>query len=225
MPFQDIFSKKRIKIQKKSELKIIADIREKNSLLIAELVEKGCRVEFKNLPVADYIIKNVAIERKTVSDLLSSIMNKRIFRQLEEIQQYKKRLLLIEGIDEQELYHKDSKINENAIRGFLLSTTLKYNIPIIFTKDYEDSAQFMIILAKKQVKEISLNAKKKSRNMKEQLQYIIEGFPSIGPTTAKKLLKEFRTIKNLINADLETLQSLVGKKSEIIFKLIHEKYK
>jgi len=225
MPFQNIFSKtKKIKFRNNIPIRIIADNREKNSLLISELIEKGCQIEFRNLLVADYITKNVAIERKTVSDLLSSIINKRIFRQLEELQQYEKRLLMIEGIDEQELYHKNSRINENAIRGFLLSVTLNFNTPIIFTKDYEDSAKFIMILAKKQEKDLALNAKKKARNTKEQLQYIIESFPGIGPKTAKKLLKEFKTINKLVNADFESLKKLIGKKAEIIFKLIYEKF-
>jgi len=224
MPLYDIFSKRKSKPKKEIPLNIIIDYREKNSLLVAELINYKCKIESKNLLVADYIVKDVAIERKTVSDLIGSIINKRIFRQLEELQQYKKRLLLIEGIEEQELYHKNSRINENAIRGFLLSAAIDYNIPIIFTKNYIDSAKFLLVLAKKQTHEMSLNAKKRAHNIQEQLQFITEGFPGIGPKTAKKLLKEFKTIKNLVNADLKSLQQIIGKKAKILFKLFHENY-
>ena len=94
----DIFSKKKIRIVEKP--KIIADYREKNSLVISVLMSHGAEVEIKELKVADYIVKDVAIERKTVSDFLSSMLNKRLIKQLEEIQQYKNKLLIIEGIED-----------------------------------------------------------------------------------------------------------------------------
>jgi len=238
MPFLDIFPKQKIekeKIEKQFQLtkpKIIADYREKNSLIIAELISLGCEVEFKNLEVADYLIKNVAIERKTVSDFLSSMLNKRLIVQLQSLQQFENKLLIIEGIEEQELYNdnyenkeKSQGINPNAIRGFLLSISLKHKIPIIFTKNYEDSARYLYVLAKKpeQEQETGLNAKRKARDKKEQLQYILESFPGIGPKTAKKLLKEFKTIKKILNQDMEKLNSIIGKKADI-FKLLDEKY-
>ena len=141
------------------------------------------------------------------------------------MQPLKHKLLIIEGIDEYELYHQDSTIHENAIRGFLLSILLSYQIPIIFTKDYKDTAKFLKVLAKKPSKEreIGINDKPKARDIQEQLQYIVEGFPGIGPKTAKKLLQEFKTLKNIINTPIEKLQKLIGKKADI-FKLIDKEY-
>lgn len=228
MIFENIFSKpkQQNKQKEQEELKIIADHHEKNSLVISELISSGIKVEMKHLPVADFLIKDTAVERKTVSDFLSSMINKRLLRQLEELQQYEKRLLIIEGIDEQELYNEHPKefgIHPNAIRGFLLSILLKQKVPIILSKNYEDTACFLQLLAKKQEIETGINAKKKARNKKEQLQYILEGFPGIGPKTAKKLLKKYKTIKKIINADIEELKKEIGKKAEI-FKLLDENY-
>jgi len=217
--------KKKLNKKLNQELKIIADHREKNSLVISELIENHAKVELKNLPVADFIVKDTAIERKTISDFLGSMINKRLIRQLEEIQQYKNRLLIIEGINEQELYNEHNEgIHPNAVRGFLLDILLKYKVPIIFTKDYEDTAKFLIVLAKKQKKEISIRANKKSMNKKEQLQYILEGFPGIGPKTAKKLLKRYKTLKNIFLSSLEELQDEIGKKAEVFKKIIDERY-
>ena len=67
---------------------IIVDQREKNSLVAHELIHLGARIKFERLPVADYLIGNIAVERKTTSDFISSMINKRLLRQLEEIQQY-----------------------------------------------------------------------------------------------------------------------------------------
>ncbi len=211
----------------KENKKIIIDYREKNSLVISELMSLGCKIEIKNLPVADFLINDVAIERKTVSDLISSMINKRLLKQLEELQQYKKRLLIIEGFDERELYSdsndKNRGMNANAVRGLLLSILLKYEIPILFTKNYEDTAKFILVLSKKKEKETSLRVNKKTLNKKERLQFILESFPGIGPKTAKKLLSHFKTLKNIFNASEEELKEIVGKKAEI-FKLVEEQF-
>ena len=222
----DIFSRKKLKTKKLDKQKIIIDYREKNSLVVSELAKFGFEIEFKELKVSDYIVNDVAIERKTVSDFISSMKNKRLVKQLEEMQQYKNKLLIIEGIEEQELY-TDSEdrigMHPNAIRGFLLSILLKHKVPIIFTKNYEDTAKFILILSKRSSKEMSLNVAKKTLNKKEQMQFIIEGFPGIGPKTAKKLLKKFKTIKNIIDASQEELKEIIGKKSEV-FRIVEENY-
>ena len=224
--FNEIFSKKKTSdIKEKSNKKIIIDYREKNSLVISELLKLGLETEIKELKVADYIVGDIAIERKTISDFISSMINKRLIKQLEDLQQYKNKLLIIEGNSDNELYSDDNAgVNSNAIRGFLLSILLRYKVPIILTKDYEDTAKFMSVLSKKQEKEISLKVKKKSLNSKEQLQFIIEGFPGIGPKTAKKLLEKFKTIKAIANASEEELKEVIGKKAEAIIKLIDQEY-
>ena len=234
MPLYNIFQKDKTREENKKDEqkpKVIADYRERNSLVASELISLGIDVEFKELKVADYIVKNTAIERKTVNDFISSMINKRLIRQLEEIQQYENRLLIIEGTEEQELYndeaYKENKsegINPNAIRGMILSIILRYKVPIILTKTAEDTAKFISLIAKKQEKESSLNPKKKARNKKEQQQYILEGFPGIGAKTAKKLLKEFKSIKDIINTDEQELKKILGKKSTSFKSLIEDNY-
>jgi ERCC4-type nuclease len=205
--------------------KILVDYREKNSLVASELIKLGFEVEFRELKVADYIIRNVAIERKTISDFIGSMINKRLLRQIEELQQYENRLLIIEGIDEQELYSDENEngVNANAIRGFLLSIVLKHKVPVIFTKNADDTAKFMERIALKKEKETSIRAVKKTLNKKEQMQFILEGFQGIGPKNAKKLLKRFSTLQNIFSAPQDELKKIIGKKAEI-FMLLEKKY-
>lgn len=227
-PIYDIFSTKKnnssVSIEKKPVVQI--DYREKNSLVPSELSSLGLELEFKELKVADFLVRDVAIERKTISDFISSMMNKRIIRQIEELQQYEKKLLIIEGTEEQELYSDDNLrgLHPNSIRGFLLSILLKHHIPILFTKDYRDTARFINLIARKKEHEMSTRAIKKSKNQNEQLQYILEGFPGIGPKSARKLLQEFKSIKNIINAPENELEKILGKKTEIIKKIIEADY-
>jgi ERCC4-type nuclease len=227
-PFLNIFSNKKIKTKvQKPKQKIIIDYREKNCLIASELIKQGFIIEFKELKVADYIVKGVAIERKTTSDFISSMINRRLLKQLEEMQQYSNRLLIVEGLEEQELYSDNNLtgINPNAVRGFLLSIVLKFRIPIIFTKNYLDTAKFISVLANKKTKsETPLNISKKNLSKKQRLQFILESFQGIGPKTAQKLLKEFKTLKAIINASLEELQNILGKKADSLYELIHLEY-
>jgi len=222
MPFYNIFSKitrKSKENKNKQKPKIIADIHEKDSLILAELTEKQNNKEIEliiqPLKIGDYLIGNIIIERKTISDLISSMISKRIIEQLKQMKQYKQQLLILEG----DL--NDSDFNQNALRGFILSASLNYQIPIIFSKDYKETSDYLILLAKQQLKpktEISLHSRI-PKTISEQKQYILESFPNIGPITAKKLLKEFKTLSNTINATEEDLEKIL-KNRAVDFKKI-----
>ena len=177
--------------------RIIADIREKNSLVIAELRKLGIDVELKHLKLADYIIsRDIAVERKTINDFVSSMINKRLIQQIIDLKKnYKFPLLLIECEDHQALYKptRMPNLHENAVRGMLLSVTTDFGIPTILTEGYEDTAKYLMLLAKRQLKpkkKISFAVKRKAFSIKEQQQIILESFPGIGPSTAKLILKK-----------------------------------
>lgn len=219
--FFDIFSNKKTKQIEKP--KILVDYREKNSLVISELISLGAEPEIKELKTGDYITKGTIVERKTISDFLTSMTNKRLLNQIENLKEYKDRLLIIEGIETEELYKENSPgINPNAIRGFLLSISLKHKIPILFSKSPHDTAQYLMVLARKKHKDISLKNNRKAFNKAEQVQFILEGFPGIGPKTAKKLLKELGSLKNIFQAKNSDLEKVIGKKA-VVFKLLDEK--
>ena len=144
------------------------------------------------------------------------MISKRIIEQLKQMKQYKQQLLILEG----DL--NDSDFNQNAIRGFILSIINNYQIPIIFSKDYKETSNYLVLLAKQQLKpktEISLHSRI-PKTIQEQKQYILEAFPNIGPITAKKLLKEFKTINKVINASDKELKEILKSKTESFKKLL-----
>jgi len=220
--FQDIFSKRKLKTKEEVKHKIAIDYREKNSLVPAILHRLGFEIEMKELKVADYIINEIAIERKTVDDFLSSIIDKRLEKQIEELKQYEKKLIILEGYEEKPLYHKNSRINENAIRGMLLSITLKHNIPIIMTKNPEDTAIFINVLANKKDNLKSINPNKKIINEEERAEYILESFEGIGPKTSKRLLEKLKSLRNIFSSSDDILEEIIGKKFQG-FKILDKK--
>jgi len=208
---ENIFSKKKLEKEPtcpNSKTPIIIDTREKQSLIAANLIEKKANIEYEQLEIGDYLIQDTIIERKTFSDFVGSMLNKRLFDQLREIKKYPACFLLIEGFDYD--YNKFN-VHENAIKGMLLSVAIDYQIPIIYTEDEEDTANFLILTAKRYEKPRPQDSLRQSRTFKtpeEQKQFILEGFPGVGPTTAKQLLEKFHSLKEIFNTTEEQLKEI-----------------
>ena len=194
------------------KIPIIVDTREKQSLISANLLEKKANIKYETLEIGDYLIGDTIIERKTFSDFISSMLDKRLQEQLINLKKYPKHFLIIEGFY---YNYKNQKIHihENAIRGMLLSIATDFQVPLIFTEDEEDTATFLILTAKKQEKpkqEYSIRQSKTLKTNKEQKQFILEGFPGIGPTTAKNLIEEFESLSKIFNATKEQLRLITS---------------
>jgi ERCC4-type nuclease len=220
--FNNIFRK--TKAKKKTIIKphIIADHREKNSLVIPTLHELGIDVDIKELKVGDFQIGQTLIERKTFNDFLGSMINKRLLDQLKHLRQAKSALLIIEGWNIDSIARGERNINPNAIRGFILSISLEYQIPVIFTEDAEETALYLTVLAKRQLKNptpISLHARI-PKTKKEQKQYILEAFPNIGPITAEKLIKKFKNLTNIFAATADELEEILKKRTKTFKDLL-----
>jgi len=55
------------------------------------------------------------------------------------------------------------------------------------------------------------------------MQFILEGFPSIGPVKAKQMIEQFKTLKNIVNASEGDLEKVLGKNTkEIIFNQVSD---
>lgn len=67
--------------------------------------------------------------------------------------------------------------------------------------------------------------KKLARSLQEQQQIILESFPGIGPIIAKDLLKEFKTVKKIVNAKKKDLERCLNKnKIEDMKKILEFPY-
>jgi len=223
---ENIFSKSAdVKKEVRNKFPIIVDSREKQSLVYSCLVGKGANVKFEKLEIGDFLVGDVVVERKSFKDFQASIIDGRLLSQLVELKKYPKSFLLLEGF----LFdYSDSKIHENAIRGMILSSALDFGIPIIYSENEEDSAKILLVLARrleKEKKDVSLRYKKSEMSFDEQKQFILEGFPGVGPTTAKALLEKFKTLEKIFRSpeeDLMKAELFDEKKLENFKKLLKE---
>ena len=184
--------------------------------------------EIKQLPAADFAIGNIGIERKTQLDFLNSIIDKRILNQLINLKEnFEVQLLIIEG---KENIYELRNFHPNAIRGMLTAIALDFQIPILHTRNLNDTAALLISIYKRlerPKKVLGLINKRKPLTLKEQQEFLIESLPGVGPVLSKSLLTKFKSVKKVINAKESQLQKIdkIGpKKAKGIKKVIEENY-
>jgi ERCC4-related helicase len=231
--------RKKLRTQKQPTLKefsnektslVYVDSREGNSGILKKLHDIGVDIKLKSLVTADFIISDrIGIERKTTKDFVNSLIDKRIFSQIKDLREnFEKPLIIIEG--EEDIY-SIRNIHPNAIKGMLAAITISYGIPIINTKNQKETAELIRVIAlreqKPNIKEIGLRLEKKPTSTKDQQEFIIESLPSIGPVTAKNILKKLKSIDKIFSATQEELTSIDGvgeKRAQEIKRIIKEIY-
>jgi Fanconi anemia group M protein len=212
-----------------SKIKIIVDHRERK--IIDELKELDVDVEIKELKSGDFILsEKVGVELKTKSDFVTSMIDGRLNNQLKSLREnFEIPLLIIQG--EEDIY-SIRNVHPNAIRGMLVTISVSYNIPIIYSKNIKDTAGILKVIAKREqdpnFKSFNLRNERKPLTPNELKEYIVESLPGIGRNLSKSLLEQFNSINKIFNADVEDLKKVekIGKKkAENIRKVIDEDYK
>jgi len=92
-----------------TKVKIIVDVRE--SVLFDELFDEyGAVVKRQQLQVGDFLCsENLVVERKTRDDFESSIIDGRLFRQLENLlHNFKRPVLVVEGESDSERIRREA---------------------------------------------------------------------------------------------------------------------
>ncbi|MCL5666410.1 MAG: helix-hairpin-helix domain-containing protein [Patescibacteria group bacterium] len=189
---------------------ILADFREQRCLVPKFLSHLGFSVQFGSL-ATDYVIgSDCFVERKTISDFITSIADGRLFRQVAWLaRSCKHPLLLLEGGG---LYHQ-GRVSSDVIRGVILWITVTKKVSLVRTCNEEDSSSILRLLAKK----YSANAAANLQQCRQQRKIItpwqrqiniLTQISGIGRQTASDLLTVFKTIDNLAQASDIELMSL-----------------
>jgi len=192
--------------------KIIADVRE-SGFVVQALHEMKADVVEKTISPGDYVVgEGFAIERKTFRDFVSSIFKKRLFEQLERLRRaYVRCCLIVEGDIG---YGLAGLSNPLVFWGALAHITAEWNIPVVFTTNEEQTAQFLFSLAKRlqKEKETAVEAVYKPRrfSLADQQRFAVQGLPTVGPKSADKLLKRFGSVRRVFMAKEYELKRVEG---------------
>lgn len=218
---------KKTKKTNSDPIKIIVDSREKNSKILFYLKKEGVELDFKQLDCGDYILSDrVAVEYKKGEDLLSSIIDGRLFEQLGSITNaYQIPILLIEGFP-------SGGIHPEAIAGALSSFIIDFGASIIQTQSSEETAVILKRIAMREqiTKKRPTLIRKAMRisNPKENSVQVLSSFPGINRTLASRMLEAFGSIKGVLGSTEEELTEIEGvgpKKSKKFIDLVYQEYK
>jgi len=211
------------------EIKVVVDHREYRSKVVRNLTANGTYVEPQQLDVGDYVLSSrIGVERKSVDDFLESLIGGKLFRQIAQLRDaYPRPVLILEG---ENLLTKRN-ISHKAIFGSLASINVDFGVPVITTKDSEETADLLHVMARREQKvdkkTVAIREEKTSMSFRKRQQFVIEGLPNISGILANRLLDRFGSIKNIINASEEELMEVrgVGKNiSSEILELLNAQY-
>ncbi|MBW2988995.1 DEAD/DEAH box helicase [Candidatus Woesearchaeota archaeon] len=193
------------------KVKIIVDHREKGSAVIKELIDLGAKIQLEKMDNADYLLSSrIGVEFKTSEDFVNSIIDGRLLQQVKELRKnFERPLVMVEG--EGDIY-SIRNVHPNSIRGMISTIAVSYGVPVIFTKNSRESSAFLKIIAKREQEEggsdFSMHNAKREMPLNEWQEYIIGALPGVGATLAKPLLREFGSVKGVVNAGEEELKKV-----------------
>ncbi len=221
---------------------IIVDSREasKNQDIIEGLRKAKTKVAVSALSVGDYFLpasedkKPILVERKTVTDFLNSIRDNRIWEQLKIIKKAEEEedivpVILLEGY--LGIVEKYTKWKLTSILRIIDEIVIDWNVRIIPSPNKKATISWLIAKAKslgsaERKKPPRLRVEKKPMDINTRILYVAEGI--VGPTLARRLLKKFKTIRNIANANITELMSIEGigeKRAKEIYAIFNTPWK
>lgn len=207
-------------------VRIVVDERERNSNIPELLKNAGAVIDFTQLKVGDYVVSSeTAVERKTVRDLISSIYDGRLFVQCSDlVKYYQKPLLVVQGniaeLAESSEDMEDIDVKLHAERmpiayDALITIAMEFRIPTIHTPSAEQTAQLLVTLVNRSLREGKatgplLRKIKKENPINIQQLSVLASLPGVGEKLAARMLKKFQSPIRALNASSAELATIPG---------------
>ena len=182
----------------KAYLKVVVDSREATTAkhVVDELKRLGVSVRVEFLDVGDYVIsREVAVERKTVSDFVSTLTRRNLFEQVDKLKSaFSKPMLILEG--DVSSIPMMSSISMSAVLGALASIA-RMGVSVLPSPSPSTTARLIASLAKQERKagqqvKVRVKPPKMEDIIEEQL-FFMCGLPMIGRERAEAILRVYRT--------------------------------
>ena len=196
-----------------NKILIIADDREQRSGVIESLrTFQDVNLEIGRLSVGDYLVdKRFAFERKTLQDFSVSIVQGRLFSQAQNLAKYDYHpVIILEGTSKD---IAEYGVSREAVQGALITISITYGIPILRSKDNDETAKLVVMTARQAVRMASGGFQRQGyrpKGKKASQMFILQGLPGIGRKKAELLIEKFGTVEAVVNAKSEDLASVYG---------------
>jgi len=185
-------------IPSKAYLEVVVDSREALTAkhVVDELKRLGVSVRVEFLEVGDYVVsRDVALERKTVSDFVSTLTKRNLFEQLDKLKSsFSKPMLILEG--DISSIPMMSFISMNAVLGALASIA-RMGVSVLPSPSPSATARLIASLAKQERRteqQVRVRVKPPKReDISEEQVFFMCGLPMIGRERAEAILRVYRT--------------------------------
>jgi Fanconi anemia group M protein len=189
-------------------LVVVSDWREEPSGIPEALRARGVDVEVRHLLIADYVVSDrVVVERKSARDFDASVVDRRLFRQVEALKAtYPTVIVLVVGAD------RDDGIGAEARRG-ALAWIVRHGVGVVWARDAAEAAAWLHTLASQEGKaptRILAPGIRKATEPDAQLLQLVATLPGIGMGFARRLLEHFGRLEALTGADEAALREVPG---------------
>jgi ERCC4-type nuclease len=207
------------------DIAVVADDRERGSGVIRSLQEaEGATVAVERLQTGDYRVGiRLLFERKTLPDFALSIVQGRLFSQMQRLASCERRgVLLLEGTGKD---LANVSVRRESMQGALITTSLLMDIPVLRSRCAEESARLMLYAARQVAGRVSGGVYRhgyRPRGRRRRQLHVLQGLPGVGPGRAEKLLEAFGNVERVMAASEEELSEVdgIGAKTAHSIRLI-----
>jgi Fanconi anemia group M protein len=205
--------------------RVHVDYSERDAPLLELIRECGVfNVQMARLKAGDYLIDDeILIERKTIVDFSTSLVDGRLFPQASRLAHSPHRsVVLIEGPPARAM----PEIHPHAILGAIVSLAAMWRLPVLHTSGPEDSLRVVRFLANQAARPrqpILRRYDRKPKRLTSRRIFMLQGLPGVGPALAIRLLNQLGSVEGVVTADVERLLQVRGvgpKKAARIRELV-----
>ena len=221
------------------QLPIVVDTREFRSRVPEILQKLGDPIIEMELEVGDYIVGEVCVSRKSADDYVGSLYSGHLHEEIYQmLTNYRTSILIVEGSIEDTLMFRNLKRTAylSSLAGIPVKKPQGFessSISVIPVATSTDTAWILHYLREKILKgETRLSpipriAKATETETPERRQMLpLLAIKGVGEVRAEKLIKAFKSARNVFNASLEELKKVVGEKTAIrVYNFAREEVK
>ena len=217
--------------------RVVVDVREFRSSLPSLLHGRSMVVVPCMLTVGDYILSpNICIERKSISDLISSFKDGRLYNQAETMLQYYKSPMLLIEFDQNKSFTLEpfadlsgslssvsaSNVSSDLQSKLVLLTLAFPTLRIIWSSSPYQTAEIFEVLKTQEAEPDPIHAvnvgleggqKAEDQTFNREPQDMLRVVPGVTSKNIKNLIIEMGSLKEIANASVDELDPAVGKES------------
>jgi len=191
---------------------LVVDHSERHAALLDAVRRSGWfDVRMDHLAAGDYLMNGeVLVERKTIRDLVASLIDGRLFPQVARLAHSPHRsLLLIEGPTPSSL----PDVHHHSVEGALVSIAAMWRLPVLHSSDSQQSARMLRFLADQMRgphDRVLRRFDRKPKRLASRRLFLLQALPGVGPALAHRLLHHFGSIERIVTVDAATLAGVRG---------------